>query len=78
MLFFMRLTNATDVNTSVKIITIRTIKKLFRSLCSKLKANMKSSKVRQRNTRLSMIVMVKIRTSSPAKDSAIVDLTLIE
>ena len=74
----MRLTNATDVNTSVKIITIRTIKKLFRSLWSKLKANMKSSKVRQRNTRLSMIVMVRIRTSSPTKDSAIVDLTLIE
>ena len=60
------------------MITISTVKKLFRSLCNRLKANMKSSRVLQRKTRLSIIVIVSILTSKPSRDSEMVDLMLME
>lgn len=69
---------AIEVQTSLKIIMQRSMTKLLSCLLIKLKANMQSIKALDKNTKLSKIVIERIRMSRPSSWEAIDDLRLIE
>lgn len=73
----MSLTTAMDVHTSLNIIMQRSITKLLSYSLIKLNANMQSTSARDRNTKLSKMVIDKMRMSKPSIWAATEDFRLI-
>ena len=72
------MTIATEVHTSLKMMMHIKIIKLFNCSLMRLKANMQSTRERDRKTRLSRMVIERILMSRPYICAAIDDFRLIE
>ena len=76
--FFISLTMATDVHASLKIMMQSSMTKPLSCSLIKLKANMQSTRARDRKTRLRRIVIDRILTSRPSIWAAMDDFKLME